>query len=607
MCGIAFIIGANKSLKLEFVSRANILQSHRGPDGEGTYFDDLVGMGHRRLAIQDLSNAGHQPMLTNDSRYVLIFNGEIYNHLELREKYFPDFNFNGHSDTETLLHLLIKFKENTSEMLNGMWAFAFYDKFEKKILISRDRYGQKPLYWRRFMNDTIGFASEIKPLLMPGERPIANKKMVAEYLATGNYEHLIDQTFFKDVRQLAPGHFANINVIDGVFEPKRFWRFPTLPDKEKVPLNNEKIEEFKELFKSSVSYRLLSDVPVGASLSGGLDSSAVVAQMLELRMGKPFEVFTARSNNSAFDESNYVLELLEKNKNYLKANWFASSLIDLEQKTNKIIYYQEEPFGDSSILAHWELQRIAKEKGIPVVLGGQGADEILYGYPFMYKTLIAYWSAKGNIIKAFNEAGNMKLTNNDKLRTGLGIISSGIERKLREKSRERRGGWLSSDFKNELKISSLKSSSTSLNSTWLETVEQTAIPHLVHYDDRNTMSHSVEGRMPFLDHRLADFISVIRTTDLYKNGYQKWPLREIMRDMLPQNLLERRDKIGFYTPLEYLLNNKSVNEKINTYLDSVENVEIDAKKLSNNTKSLHRWRIFCLISWKEQFNISNFD
>lgn len=606
-------VGSNQAASKEFINRANHLQQHRGPDDEGKYFSKDLGMGHRRLAILDLSEAGAQPMYSYDGRYVLVYNGEIYNHNELRKKYFLEHKFQGHSDTETLLQVLIKFGDAAFEKLNGMWALAFWDNYKKKLLISRDRYGQKPLYWRTFSDGSLRLSSEIKPLIADGERPIPNLHMVAEYLATGNYGHMSEQTFYEEIKKLLPGSFCWINAEKPRIESTKYWRFPLKTLRGKKELDSNTIGQFGSTFESAVRLRLLSDVKVGATLSGGLDSSAIVALMASA--SNKVNIFTAQNEGSPWDESKYAKAVIREYEDQFNVSWYESDGIDPMKDMDEVIRIQEEPFGDPSIIAHGKLMDLAREEGVSVVLGGQGADELLFGYPFMYKALVSVAMKTGNWKWALREGQKMGMSNTEWGRNILSVFSPSLERRLRQKSRASHGNWLAPILAQALQSNnSVDAANSDMNSVWIEAVEKSAIPHLVHYDDRNAMARSIEGRMPFLDFRLAPLMSQISFEGLYRQGLQKVVLRESMMNRLPKLILDRRDKIGFFTPIHSMLWN-SIDQIKEVILSSAIRDFFNLKSLQDDfslyqneridvPSSRRIWRAFCLAYWYNTFNIS---
>ncbi len=557
MCGIVATLTADRLAAAAFAARAVELLRHRGPDGEGSAVLDGAALGHCRLAILDLSAAAHQPLASPDGRFTLVYNGELYNHRELRARRCAGWPFRGHGDGETVLALLALHGPAALEEMVGMWALALWDARERRLLVARDRYGQKPLYWRR-SGATLRFASEIRPLLDVGERPEMEPAAVAEYLATGNYGHLGERTFLRGISSFPPGCWARVAPGDAAPEPRRYWRFPVPARGDgRRPYDDAARARFRGAFLAAVGSQLLSDVPLGATLSGGLDSSAVVGAIATaLPAGARLPVFTAQTGDGGpFDESRYVRAVEERWPGRLEICWLAPQRIALSEHLPAALRAQEEPFGDPSILAHRRLMAAARAQGVKVVLGGQGADELLFGYPAMSWALLAEGLRHGPRGWALAEARTLAPGAAVCGRLALAATLPAAELRLRRRSRERRRGWLSPALRAAAQGTAAPrlASAGDLAGVWREAVEETALPHLTHYDDRNGMAESIEGRMPFLDHRLADAVCDLDVRAFLDGGRRKRILRDALADLLPEEVLERRDKIGFHTPLAEMI------------------------------------------------------
>ncbi|MDO9551459.1 asparagine synthase (glutamine-hydrolyzing) [Rhodonellum sp.] len=614
MCGIAAILTQDQQKKDTFLERSHQLLRHRGPDSEGDWKDGFVGLVHQRLSIQDLSEAGHQPMVSTNERYIIIFNGEIYNHIELRAKYFPNKNWKGHSDTETILSLFEILGAEMFSLLVGMWAIAIWDTQEKKMLLSRDRYGQKPLYYRFYSNGDFGVASEIKPLLIPGQSNQANSLMVAEYLALGNYGHLGDQTFFAEIFQLLPGSYAWISTTDTSIVSKKYWEIPLTHIKDKIPVGEREITLLKECLYEAVSSQTISDVPIGASLSGGLDSSLVVG-ILASRTTKnnPISVFTAQTPGSKWDESPYVKAVSDKWGSHI--NLFAKDLnqVKISESLERTIYIQEEPFGDPSIIAHSFLMDMAKDVGIKVVLGGQGADEVFRGYSHNIKQLFSHELSRLNFSYALPELKKSNYNLQETLRIGLGAYFPQLERSMRMNSREKRRFFLSNELREaagKFEMSSRLALANNWEASLKESISGVHIPHLVHYDDRNGMARSIEGRMPFLDHRLLDLVSTFSPESFFENGFSKDLIRKAGKEFIPETVFKRKDKLGFFTPIHEMLHSEIdwVKEMVGspTWVDGkVIQKDIDFYRSSGNSIEISErlWRTVSLACWSNLFNV----
>ncbi len=549
MCGIAGYIGSSKEDGLRFANRASGLLQHRGPDDCGIYNDEQVTLLHRRLSILELSPLGHQPMQSSCGRYNIVFNGEIYNHLDLRKQFLSGYSFKGHSDTETIIELFRLQRENMLQHMVGMWAIIIWDKQEKQLFVTRDRYGQKPVYVRR-IKGTWQIASEVKPLIDENEHPAADPTELAEYLALGNYGHLGAHTFYKDIQHFPQGSYAWIRHSDETIASKKYWELPDINGKDKVPFNDSTKKELHDRIVEGVLSQTLADVPIGITLSGGIDSS-IIAGILSTYYDKETHIFTAQSPNTRFDETKYVNAVIEK---FGKSNFIVhnKNLHELSIKGDlaKYINIQEEPFGDPSIMGHGFLMNMAAEANIKVILNGQGADELFFGYNNMAQAILLQQFKSMQFGKFSENLDAMKLGKKYMLRTLLKSFAPGTETRLRTRSRIQRRGIISPELLRSVDDSLVSLYKyNNLYDVWQESIYGVHLPHLVHYDDRNGMACSIEGRMPFLDHRIAEYVATIRPEDFLKHGLRKYILRESCKQYLPELVYNRTDKIGFYTPL----------------------------------------------------------
>jgi asparagine synthase (glutamine-hydrolysing) len=363
MCGIAGYVGTSKDAGLQFATRAGAILQHRGPDDSGIDNSEHVTLLHRRLSILDLSECGHQPMRSSCGRYSIVFNGEIYNHQELRDRFLSDHRFRGHSDTETIIELFCLMQEKMLAKMVGMWAIIIHDKQEDRVFISRDRYGQKPMYTRRLGGAWL-IASEVRPLLQQGEQSKFDPTALAEYLALGNYGHLGVHTFYKDVHQFPQGCYAWVGKGDEELGAKKYWEWPDVAARDKVPFDSYAKKQLHDRVVEGVLSQTLADVPIGITLSGGVDSS-IVAGILATYYDKDINIFTAQTPNSKYDESKYVDAVVAQ---FDKGNFIVHRKdlrkLSLKDDLERYINTQEEPFGDPSIMAHGFLMQMAKEAGI---------------------------------------------------------------------------------------------------------------------------------------------------------------------------------------------------------------------------------------------------
>ncbi len=613
MCGIACYYGKRESEGREYILNARTLLKHRGPDDSGIYENKEVKLLQTRLSIVELSPLGHQPMLSACGRYVIVFNGEIYNHKDLRTQFLPNHSFRGHSDTETLIELFCLQKEKMLQHLVGMWAMIIWDTESEKIFISRDRFGQKPLYTRFTADSEWLFASEIKPLLTKNEHPDYDATALAEYIALGNYGHLGTHTFFKQISQFPPAHFAWLLANDTEIKYIPYWILPDINNKDKKPFDKTAENTLKDLVIDAVLSQTLADVPIGITLSGGIDSS-IITGVLAKYYTKDIHVFTAQSPNSKYDETNYVNAVLNKwnNPNFIVHKKDLNTL-SVKDDLEKYIRIQEEPFGDPSIIAHGFLMQMAADAGIKVVLNGQGADELFFGYNNMSQAILVQQLKSFQFSVFSNNLKAMKLGKNFLFRAVLQALLPDIEHAMRQQSRNKRRVHIDNKILNNVNDSYIKMYSyKKIYNVWAESVQGVHIPHLVHYDDRNGMANSLEGRSPFLDHRITDFVATLQHTEFLKNGKRKYILRESCKEFLPDEVLNRTDKIGFFTPLaDSLLRDK---EWVLPYLKEINFIkpefleQLSAYLLSNKMdtpNALHIWRQLSVLLWMKEFNINN--
>ncbi len=610
MCGIAGYLGKNVELGLDFVGRAKSLLQHRGPDDFGIYSGEGVALLHRRLSIVDLSPTGHQPMTSSCGRYVIVFNGEIYNHMELRGRYLSSHPFRGHSDTETIVELFRLRQEKMLDEMVGMWALMIWDTERQQLFVSRDRYGQKPVYVRNVNNAWL-IASEMKPLFANGERSPYNATALAEYLALGNYGHLGTATFFGNVRHFPQGHYAWIHADDNELKTTCYWMLPNVKAKDKIPFDAAAKKRLHDLVVDAVLSQTMADVPIGITLSGGIDSS-IVAGILASYYDKDIHVFTAQAKDNKYDESKYVDAVVAKySSNHMILHRKNLNELSVKNDLPKYIGIQEEPFGDPSIIAHGGLMDMAAEAGIKVILNGQGADELFFGYNNMAQAILLQELKSLQIGKFYGNLKAMNLGSKYLLRTLLSAVMPGIAHNARLKSRHGKREHIADAVTRRVDDSTVKLYLyDNLYDVWAESVYGVHLPHLVHYDDRNGMAVSVEGRSPFLDHRLADFLATIRPEESLRNGLRKFMLRESCKQYLPDAIYNRTDKIGFYTPLILALTNDAAwvapllrqcdfmkPEFIGSMLGRLESKTLDTPS------ALQIWRTISVKLWMNQFHV----
>jgi asparagine synthase (glutamine-hydrolysing) len=549
MCGLAGIItpqpaaGARQSVETMLAA-----QVHRGPDSAGTWAGDLAGhgvsIGLRRLRILDLSTTADQPMVSPDGRYALVFNGEIYNYVELRQELERQgVQFRTHGDTEVLLHALIRWGADAFDRLNGMWGLVLVDSLTGRVLISRDRFGVKPFYMYSD-GKTLWMASEIKAVLAGSQHKFrVDAAVTRAYLKQG----LLDtgpETFFSGIRELPAGHFVvgtPLEFVTGQAEPKRFWKLPpgAAPASEAAL-----IEQVRETFIDAVKIRLRSDVPVGILLSGGCDSSAIAAAVHRLHPERDDIKLISAVGESGPDESPFIDRMaahLGRPVDKVVLNYRPEETFSL---MSEAIWFNDEPIGGFSSIAHYLLMKRAAELKVTVLLSGQGADESLCGYRKYLGFYVQQLVGQGRLL----EAGSV-LAGFARNRTVLSQLSF-------DKAKYYLPAFLRST---EVDISgpalravpggiAVGLQGGDVVARQARDLESLSVPALVHYEDRMAMSSSREIRLPFLDYRMVSLLLPLPPALKLRDGWTKWIFRTALAPLLPDAIVWRRDKQGFTVP-----------------------------------------------------------
>lgn len=645
MCGIAGIWrrdgGTASRELLEFMNR---VQSHRGPDGQDIYHGGSVGLAHRRLAIVDLSEAGHQPLAIEDR--VLVYNGEIYNHRELREELEgKGHRFSSVCDTEVLLRSYLEWGPSCVTRFNGMFAFAIWDGSKKELFCARDRLGIKPFF---FVEDSSGFefASEIKALLNKPERRRPRIRTLVRFLGEG----LTDdewETFFQDISVLPPAHTMTVTQT-GIsrtrywrVDPQTDWKSFDLPqgtafaskterqvgptDFPDVPGLDEAADAFRDLLQDSVRLRLRSDVPVGTCLSGGLDSSSVVACASSL-LNHPMETFSSIYPDRGYDESRYIDDVV--NAFGTRPNPVEPDGSDLPDIFEKIVWHQDEPTGGPGLYSQWKVMEQAQTR-VTVLLDGQGGDELLAGYHHYFREYLS---------ELAKELHRQKGDLDEVLRVGalVGSVTGQDHQALAERAirrakrpkilqlfqkdrpgRVRTPALLHPDLAQEVskkdatRMDIDRLFSNSLTQKLYDDLVRFSIPALLRYEDRNSMAFSLEARVPFLDHRLVEFCFALPNEFKILPPHTKLVLRKAMNGRLPASVTRRQDKLGYPTPLANWFRG-SLKEWVCDLLtcDSFKHcellhtptcLEVWDSHLKGADRSWDLWRILHTYRWSEQF------
>lgn len=512
---------------------------HRGPDDQGVFLDGNISLGHTRLSIIDLSLAGHQPMFSDDQRYVIVFNGEIYNYLELKDELSASFSFRTKTDTEVVMQAYRHWGKDCLNHFNGMFALAIYDRQERLLFVARDRFGVKPLYYYQDA-DTFIFASEITPLLtILGSGVEPDQQSIYDYLIFNRTNHK-QNTFFRGIKKLQHSHCLTIK--NGAVNDFKWYN---LPDKICQPFANA--EELRQLLKSSINLRLRSDVPLGACLSGGLDSSSIISMVMNDFHRPDLNTFSAvYGRGQAGDESVFIKEYdaLIKNRHFVKPT--ADTLL----KDIKIfVRAMQEPVPGTSAYAEFKIYELAKEK-VTVILNGQGADEELAGYfyflGFFYKELFY----KMRWLKLANEVYHDLRKHNsfDGLAAfGYFLLSPGIRNSISLISKDYVDKGFIAKYSGDPAFLNILYGSSSLHQALVNHFEYKFEHHLI-WGDRSSMWFSTEVRFPFLDYRFVEKVLALGNEEIIHKGQTKYIFRKAMQGIVPEKILERQDKVGYETP-----------------------------------------------------------
>jgi asparagine synthase (glutamine-hydrolysing) len=545
--------------------------SHRGPDGRGwRVFEGPAGpvaLGHRRLAIIDLDDRALQPMPTPDGRYWLIFNGEIYNYVELREELRAlGVAFRTESDAEVLLAAYQAWGERALDKLVGMFAFIVWDDAEKILFAARDRLGIKPLVYFT-SSGRLALGSEIKQLIgLPGFSRRINLDRAHNFLETGVTDHMSD-TMFADAFNVRPGCFLKLDLktwrAGDELAFTEYWKLPA-PDGQRLS-EDEAAEQFRGLFLDSMRLHMRADVRVGSCLSGGLDSSSIVGAQAKMPKGaERFQTISAVFPGSAVDEKKFIDSVVAMSG--AAPTYVMLKPEDVFADAEAIIRAQDEPYGSTSIHAQYNVFKAACERNVKVMLDGQGADEILGGYHGTFSYHYARLIRQKRVLELLVTLAERKRWHGIGVRKQLSGVTQGLMARLgrpapKTAAAPASGGWMTTGllalhapagtdmFGQALAAHNLQMPQT-VGEYCIALTRAINLPSLLRYEDRNSMAHSIEARVPFLDHRLVEF--ALRLGDQHKivGGDTKRVLRRAMADVLPDIVRNRRDKIGFATPEE---------------------------------------------------------
>ncbi len=600
MCGIAgeYCYNGGKPDRQLLAAMSDRL-FHRGPDGEGLHVNGSAGLVHRRLAIIDLSPEGLQPMANEDNSLWLVFNGEIYNFIELRKELVDKgHTFHSKSDTEVILHAYEEWGHDCLNRFNGMWAFALWDDNKQELFCARDRFGIKPFYYT-IVDGSFLFASEIKALLVhPGVKKMPDDDMLCTYLAWGVHDHC-SLTMFKGIYQIEPAH-ALVVTAEGIQSPFRYWDVKVNPEIRGSEDDLKVAACLDAHLLEAIRIHLRSDVAVGTCLSGGIDSSTLTVLINSLikneapeSVGLRQKTFSVVFSDKKFDESRYIDEVIAATG--VDADKTEPNPGQLREDIDRLVYIQDEPFGSLSIYAQYCVMRLAKKK-VTVVLDGQGADELLAGYLGYQGSYIQglirtfhWWTALVEIIGSIRRhrdffVGAKRQMHIRRMRRNLLTCYP--------KTIDRYQGTLDEVLHRELLATNL--------------------PALLHYEDRNSMAFSLESRVPFLDVHLVEYIASLPLSQKIRGGETKVVLRSAIRGMVPESVRCRGDKMGFVTPEECWMKNElrpfmleifsSQSFRSRQYWDAAAVMQDYQAFLDGaSVYSPEIWRIACAELWLRKF------
>ncbi len=556
---------------------------HRGPDDSGRYLDGSVGLGFRRLAILDLSPAGHQPMESEDGQCVLVFNGEIFNYVELRQELIEaGYRFHSTGDSEVLLNAYRHWGRDCLSRFNGMWAFVVYDRRRRCLFGSRDRFGVKPLYLYRNAEQVV-LASEIKGIRASGcYRGGVNWAVASRFLLEG---HLDDhgESFYEGINPIAAGSAFELD-LDGRWTSWRYWELTRHLGAEP----DGPASVFADLFEDAVRIRMRSDVPVGVCLSGGLDSTSILcaasrqqAEHLQGRSG-PLQAFCYMAKE--FDESKYIQDTLDLTGAQLQE--LQTGPHELWRSLERMLWFHDEPVHTLTAVVGYQLMELVARTGVRVVLNGQGADETIGGYSSYFMDywceLIrrGRWSDAQSQIRAYaavhggKPLGMLKDTLARLLATSLYQVPLyRVTSEWRYRRTIRNHAWFSKDLTSSFPLAARGRVNRSLDEALKESVTGSPLPLYLRIEDRNSMAHSIEARLPFMDYRLVSFLFRLGPEWKIRGPWNKFVLREAMRGRIPESVRARPDKMGFptdgrrwfahdlYEPVADLLASRVVKER----------------------------------------------
>jgi len=606
MCGIAGILNNSRISQddIDLVEKMNTLQQHRGPDDDGIYSDKSCVLGHRRLSIIDLSVNGHQPFHSENGQFILTYNGEIYNYIELRSE-LEDLGwvFKTATDTEVLLKAYQQFGKDCLSKFNGMFAFAIYDTKKHSLFLARDRVGIKPLYYVHFDNKII-FASEIKALrIIPRLNFSTNQQSLFDYLVF-NRTDVHDETFVNEIKRLPKGHWGEFH--NGELKLTSWWDAGKYIQSSNDDSLDSILSTIEQILISSVQLRMRSDVPVGSCLSGGLDSSILIGILSRNKwIDHDFPTFTASFPDYPFDETHYV-DALNKKYPFINHRIYPNGE-NAYKDLKDFIYTNDEPTTGPSFYSQYELLKSVKQNGVTVLLDGQGGDESFGGYQYFHGFYLNGLLRKRKYMKFIYNFLNIIFRGQDKTAyqtLAFQLLPDSKRKQLLLKYHP----YINPDFYHQhiatSRIYNEFFDAPDLNGSLVRHFRY-KLEHLLRMEDRNSMAFSIEARLPYLDYRLIEYVLSISEDLKIKAGETKYLQKLAAGQFSIPEIVTRKDKIGFGTPQDWVTNSPWTEKNI----DSIRYCERNfssifqsqlKKKIPNN--STYLWKINQLAVWHQMNN-----
>lgn len=609
MCGIAgLIVKHGSAIDIQKIIQGMIDSiTHRGPDGEGMYCYKNLALGHRRLAIIDISDNGHQPMSYANEQLLITYNGEIYNYIEIRQELEGlGHRFSSHTDTEVILAAYAQWGQQCVQRFNGMWAFAILDKANNTVFCSRDRFGVKPFYYIN-TPEIFAFGSEIRQLLPLLKNVHADRDLIIDFLLTSVSDHS-QNTFFKDIVKLPAGTNFIYDLSTHHLIQKTFYSL-SLNTQYSELSEEEAVASYMGLLEDAVRLRLRADVKVGTCLSGGLDSSSIAsiaAPLYHATANNAFTGITAISEQESNNEMQFAGQVIDhSHMNWLHVKPLYADFVD---SLGQVVSAQEEPFGSPSLTMQYFVMKAARDNGISVLLDGQGGDETLLGYEKYYGSYLATTLRQQGLL-AFARALESSRMNNSKLSliNSMKYLVASTASPLRYCYYLYRHAYLSQYPACPVHLDLFSKAVWDTFDLQKLEIESTNLPVLLRYEDKNSMAHSIETRLPFLDYRVVEAALSVPDQFKIKQGWSKWMLRKGMEKRMPESIAWRKNKFGFEAP-ENLWLKQHYNEMYASVVSSnlikgIANLDYLKKNYSRfNLRT--QWRLYSLALWEKTFGVS---